>query len=207
MQRLNVLVACEYSGRVRDAFRRRGHFAVSCDLLPTEVAGPHYQGDVRNILGWGWDVMVGHPSCQFLANSGVRWLYQPDGSKNLARWDEMYAGAEFFTTLSKADIPFIALENPIMHKYARAICGEPTQYIQPYEYGHGETKRTGLWLKRLPTLQPTNIVPGRAPRVHHMAPSPDRWKERSRTYAGIADAMAEQWSAFVLEQFALGLVA
>lgn len=187
---MRVLVACEFSGIVRDAFRRRGHHAVSCDILPTENPGYHYQGDVRDILTEGWDLMVAHPPCTYLANSGVRWLYRGDGV-NRERWALMEDAAAFFNDLLRAPIPRIAVENPIPHGHANIPC--VTQYIQPWQFGHGETKRTGLWLRGLPPLVPTNIVEGRAPRVHHASPGPDRWKERSRTLQGIADAMAAQW--------------
>lgn len=188
---MRVLVACEFSGTVRDAFRARGHDAMSCDILPTERPdGPHHQGDVRDVLDDDWDLMVAHPPCTYLANSGVRWLYEKEG-----RWDLMRQGAEFFKMLLDAPIPRIAVENPVMHKHARAIIGEgPTQTVQPYEFGTAETKRTGLWLRGLPKLVPTEIVTGPIhARVHRMAPSPDRWRERSRFYPSIAAAMAEQW--------------
>jgi site-specific DNA-cytosine methylase len=184
---MKVLVACEYSGRVRDAFIARGHDAISCDLLPDEnfPSGPHYQGDVRDLLGDGWDLMIGHPPCDHLAVSGARWFKekQADGRQQSA--------IEFFLMLANADIPRIALENPvsIMSTHYR----KPDQIIEPWQFGHGETKATCLWLKNLPKLEPTNIVEGREARVHKMPPSPDRWKERSRTFQGIAEAMADQW--------------
>ena len=193
---MRVLVACEFSGIVRDAFRERGHDAVSVDLLPTErPEGPHHQADVLNLLSWhsGWDLMIAHPPCTYLANSGVRWLYK-DGEPDEDRWLRMADSAEFFRALLHAPIPRIAVENPIMHKYAREIVGRgPDQYVQPWQYGHPETKATGLWLKNLPLLEPINIVDGREPRVHHASPGPDRWKERSRTLPGLAAAMADQW--------------
>lgn len=185
---MKVLVACEYSGRVRDAFRRNGHDAISCDLLPTEVEGPHYQGDCLDLAYSGdFDLMVAHPSCTYLANSGVRWLEGNDD-----RWEKMISARDFFNKLWTAPIEHIAVENPIPHQHA----GLPiyTQIIHPWQYGHGETKATCLWLKNLPLLYPTNIVAGREQRVHLMPPSQDRWKERSRTYEGIADAMGDQWS-------------
>lgn len=193
---MNVLVACEYSGVVSQAFAKRGHFVVSADLLPSEWNdAQHIQGDVLPLLRWRWDLVIGHPPCTYLANSGVRWLYNADGTKNEERWENMAKGAEFFLAVYNANAKHIAVENPIMHKYARDIIGMgATQFIQPWQFGHGETKRTGLWLKNLPALTPTNIVPGREPRVHHMAPSPERWKERSRTYEGFGEAMASQWN-------------
>jgi hypothetical protein len=187
---VKVLVACEYSGRVRDAFRKLGHDAWSCDLLPTESDPTyHYQCDVFDVLDNGWDLMIAHPPCTYLTNSGVRWLYTESG-----RWDKLKDGAEFFKILLNASISRIAVENPIPHKYALEIIkNKYTQIIQPWMFGHGETKATCLWLKNLPKLMPTNIVEGREQKVHLMAPSPDRWKERSRTYQGIAAAMAAQW--------------
>lgn len=183
------MVACEYSGKVRDAFIRRGHDAMSCDLLPTEVEGPHYQGDVFDILDEGWDLMIAHPPCTYLTNSGVRWLYEKPG-----RWEQLRDGANFFKALLTADIPKIAVENPVMHKYAVEIIGRrQDQIVQPWQFGHGETKATGLWLKNLPQLVPTEIVSGREARIHKLPPTKDRWKIRSETYDGIAEAMAQQW--------------
>ena len=180
-----ILVACEYSGVVRDAFLARGHDAMSCDLLPTDVPGPHYQGDVRDVLGDGWDLMIAHPPCDHLAVSGARWFAEKraDGRQQ--------AAIEFFLMLARADIPRIALENPvsIMSSHFR----KPDQIIQPWQFGHGETKATSLWLKNLPALTPTDVVDGREARVHKMPPGPNRWKERSRTFTGIANAMANQW--------------
>ena len=204
---MRVLVGCEFSGVVRDAFTARGHAAISVDLLPTESPGPHYQGDVEQFIAslepGTFDLAIFHPPCTYLANSGVRWLYE-DGlderERNEDRWWEMEQGAKFFRRLLELPIPRIAVENPIMHKYAREIVGRgPDQYVQPWQYGHPETKATGLWLKGLPLLEPTNIVAGREPRVHHASPGPDRWKERSRTLQGIADAMADQWGGLALE--------
>ena len=180
---MRVLVACEYSGRVRDAFRALGHDAMSCDLLPTEVEGPHYQGDITDVLDNGWDLMVAHPPCTHLAVSGSRWF------KDKAR--EQAEALDFVQLLMDAPIAKIAIENPISVISSRIR--KPDQIIQPWQFGHGETKATCLWLKGLPKLVPTNIVDGREARVHRMAPSPDRWKERSRTYSGIASAMAAQW--------------
>lgn len=186
---MKVLIACEYSGIVRDAFIKKGHEAISCDLLPTESEGPHYQGDVLDILDNRFDLMIAHPPCTYLCNSGVRWLKTQEGRK-----DKMITAALFFRILKNCSIPKIAIENPIMHKYAVEIIGRrQDQVIQPWQFGHGETKATCLWLKNLPKLEPTNIVEGREGRIHKLPPSKDRWKIRSTTYQGIADAMAEQW--------------
>jgi site-specific DNA-cytosine methylase len=180
-----VLVACEFSGAVRDAFIARGHDAMSCDLLDTDVPGPHYKGDVRELLGDNWDILIAHPPCQFLAVSGARWWKD--------RKDEQTAALFFVRLLldQKNHIPHIALENPV-GKISTAIC-PPTQYIQPWQFGHGETKKTGLWLRGLPKLKPTDIVSGREQRVWKMPPSRDRGKLRSITLSGIANAMADQW--------------
>ncbi len=186
---MKVLIACEFSGTVRDAFIRAGHDAISCDLLPTESPGPHYRGDVRDILGGGFQLMIAHPPCTYLANSGVRWMYEQND-----RWQHLIDGACFFRDLLAAPIPMKAIENPVMHKWARKIVGsDATQTVQPWQFGHGETKAVSLWLRNLPPLVSTNIVEGREARVHRMAPRPDRWKERSRFFTGIADAMAQQW--------------
>jgi len=164
---------------------------MSCDLLPSDSEGPHYQGDVFDIINDGWDLMVAHPPCTYLCNSGVSWLHKLEG-----RWDKMKDGANFFKMLLNCDIPKLAIENPIMHKYAVEIIGRrQNQVIQPWMFGHGETKATCLWLKGLPELKPTNIVEGREQRLHKLPPSPERWKLRSTTYQGIADAMASQWGA------------
>ena len=190
-ERMRVLVACEYSGRVRDAFRALGHDAVSCDLLPTETNGPHYQGDVRDLLYGSWDVLIAHPPCTHLAVSGARHFAakRADGRQQDA--------LDFVRMLMNAPIPRIAIENPI--SVISSEIRKPDQIIQPWQFGHGETKATCLWLKGLPKLTPTQIVDGREARVHRMPPSPDRWKERSRTYQGIADAMASQWGGQVME--------
>ena len=180
---MRVLVACEFSGAVREAFRARGHDAWSCDLLPTEVPGQHIVGDVLEVLGDGWDLMVAHPPCTHLAVSGARWWKD--------KQQEQADALEFVRALMAAPIDRIALENPIS-KISSAI-RKPDQIVQPWEFGHGETKATCLWLKGLPKLRPTDVVEGREPKVHHMAPGPNRWRERSRTYAGIAKAMAQQW--------------
>jgi hypothetical protein len=180
---MRVLVACEYSGTVRDAFIARGHDAMSCDLLPTEKPGPHYQGGVLDILDDGWDLMIAHPPCTHLAVSGARWWKDKLNEQAEALW--------FVAQLMDARIPRIAIENPIS-KISTAI-RKPDQIVQPWQFGHGETKATCLWLKGLPKLVPTQVVDGREARIHKMSPGPDRWKERSRTYQGIADAMASQW--------------
>lgn len=195
---LKVLVACEYSGRVREAFRRAGHDAWSCDLLPTEIPGQHVVGDVLKILDHGWDLMVGHPPCTFLANSGVRWLRD-----NPARQRDRENAFRFFMALWDSRIPRVALENPVGH--ISTAFREPDQIVQPWQFGHPEYKTTCLWLRGLPPLKPTNIVepeqklcggakPGRiTSRIHRLSPGPDRWKERSLTFQGIADAMGSQW--------------
>jgi len=182
---MRVLVACEYSGTVRDAFIRAGHDALSCDLLPTDSPGPHYQGDVRDILADGWDLMIAHPPCTHLAVSGARWFKD--------KQVEQAEALEFVRLLLDAPIPRIALENPVSIISSRIR--KPDQIIQPWQYGHGETKATCLWLKGLPPLVPTDIVSGREARIHKLPPSPDRWKIRSTTYQGIAAAMAGQWGA------------
>ena len=181
---MRVLVACEYSGRVRDAFLAKGHDAMSCDLLPTDVPGPHYQGDVMDIIGDGWDMMIAHPPCTHLAVSGARWFKD--------KQTEQAEALEFVRALLGANIPRIALENPVSIISSRVR--KPDQVIQPWQFGHGETKATCLWLKGLPKLTPSNVVEGREQRVHRMPPGPDRWKERSRTFEGVAAARADQWS-------------
>ena len=181
---MRVLVACEYSGRVRDAFLARGCDAISCDLLETEAPGPHYQGDVRDVIGWGWDLMICHPPCTHLSVSGARWFKD--------KITEQAEALDFVRMLLDAPIAKIALENPISIISSRIR--KPDQVIQPWQFGHGETKATCLWLKGLPKLMPTNIVSGREARIHKMPPGPNRWKERSRTFEGIAQAMAEQWT-------------
>ena len=176
-------MACEYSGKVRDAFRRRGHDALSCDFEETEVAGPHYRGDVRDVIGAGWDIMVSHPPCTHLAISGRRWFFRKQA--------EQAEALEFVRFLLAAPIPRIALENPI--SVISSKIRRPDQVFQPWQFGHGETKATCLWLKGLPALFPSRIVEGREPRVYLLPPGPNRWKERSRTFDGVAEAMAEQW--------------
>ena len=184
---MRVLVACEFSGIVREAFRKRGHDAWSCDLLPSEIIGNHLRVDVLSVLGGhggkSWDMMIAFPPCTYLCGSGARWW------KNKRK--EQLLAIQFFNRLASTFIPKVAIENPIgcMSRHYR----KPDQIIHPWEFGCGEEKKTCLWLKGLPLLKPTNIVEGRKPRVHWEAPSPDRWKNRSRTYQGIADAMADQW--------------
>jgi hypothetical protein len=205
MTHLRVLVACEYSGRVRDAFSKLGHEAWSCDLLPSEADGNHYIGDIRDLFAERWDLMIAHPPCTYLTNAGARWW--------LGRQNEQAEALDFVRMLLNAPIDRIALENPpgrIGSQIRKA-----DQYIHPWEYGHMETKKTGLWLKNLPRLVPTNIVRAQMDllskaqknRVHWMAPGPNRWKERSRTYEGIASAMADQWGRLDRPQFARAVLA
>ena len=181
---MKVLVACEFSGAVRRAFRALGHQAYSCDLIHAEDGHDyHYQCDVRTLLDRDWDLLIAHPPCTHLAVSGARWFKD--------KIDEQNDALEFVRTILGAPAKRIALENPISIISSRIR--KPDQIIQPWQFGHGETKATCLWLKNLPKLVPTKIVEGREPRVHHASPGPDRWKERSRTLPGIAEAMAEQW--------------
>ncbi len=180
---MRILIGCEFSGIVREAFRKLGHDAWSCDLLPTEIPGQHIQGDVLDILEDGWDMMIAHPPCTHLASSGARWFETRQKEQRIAIY--------FFLALINAPISKISVENPI--GIMSTIYRKPDQIIQPWQFGHGETKATCLWLKNLPKLHPTRIVKGRVPRVHYEPPGPDRWKNRSRTYRGIATAMAEQW--------------
>ena len=180
---MRVLIACEFSGVVRDAFLAEGHDAMSCDLLPTESPGPHYEGDVRAVLGDGWDLMIAHPPCTHLAVSGARWFKD----KVVEQADAL----DFVRLLLDAPIPRIALENPI--SVISSKIRKPDQILQPWHFGHGETKAICLWLKHLPPLVPTRVVHGREARVHRMPPGPNRWKERSRFFPGIARAMADQW--------------
>lgn len=182
---MKILIACEFSGIVRDAFISKGHDAMSCDLLPSERPGPHYQGDVLDILGNGWNMMIAHPPCTHLAVSGARYFYRKES--------EQTAALEFVRFLMSANIEKIAIENPVSIISTRIR--KPDQIVQPWMFGHGETKATCLWLKNLPKLTPTNIVTGRDNRIHRLPPGPERWKERSRTFQGIADAMADQWGA------------
>lgn len=194
-----VLVACEFSGVVRRAMAAVGCDAWSCDLLPAEDgSNRHIRGDVRDVLGDGWDLMmVAHPPCTRLCNSGVRWLHVPPPGRTVAdMWAELDEGAALFSTLWNAPVERICIENPVMHRHAKALIRgyrEFTQSVQPWQFGHPETKRTCFWLRGLPPLVPTGIVDGRTARVHRMPPGPDRWRERSRTFSGIAAAMADQW--------------
>lgn len=198
---MRVLVACEFSGIVRRAFAAIGHDAWSCDLLPAEDrSNQHIVGDARDILDDGWDLLiVAHPPCTRLCNSGVRWLSAPPTGKTLSQmWDDLRDGAALFSAFWNAPIPRVCVENPVMHRHAKAIIenyAEPAQSVQPWQFGHGESKRTCFWLRSLPALTPTNIVEGRTQRVHRMPPSPDRWRERSRFFPGIATAMADQWGS------------
>lgn len=196
---MKVLIACEYSGTVRDAFIKAGHDAMSCDLLPSDKPGPHYQGNIFDIINDGWDLMIAHPPCTYLCNSGVSWLH-----KDISRWPKMVEGALFFRALLRSSIPMIAIENPIMHKYAKAIIDkDQAQTIQPWMFGHAESKGTCLWLKGLPPLSETKNVKEEflklpkkeAQRLHYASPGPERWKLRSTTFQGIAEAMASQWGS------------
>jgi hypothetical protein len=191
---LRVLIACEYSGVVRDAFNRGGYNAMSCDLLPTEERGAHYEGNLFDVIDYPWDLAIFHPPCTHLSVSGSRHFEakQIDGRQQSA--------ASFFMQIVRRSehIPFTAIENPVC--VMSSLYRKPDQIIQPWQFGHGETKATCLWLKSLPKLVPTNIVEGREARIHKMPPGPDRWKERSRTFPGIAEAMAQQWSEYIINQ-------
>jgi hypothetical protein len=192
---VRILIACEYSGRVRDEFLKLGHEAMSCDLLPTDAPGPHYQGDVRDVLDYPWDMMIAHPPCTDLAVSGAAWF----AKKRMA--GQQQASASFFMMLAKADIPRIVIENPVC--VMSSLWRKPDQTIQPWMFGHMEQKATCLWLKNTPPLAPTNVVKeqmmllprNQRERLHYLPPSEDRWKLRSETYLGIAQAMASQWGA------------
>lgn len=204
-----VLVACEYSAIVRDAFRSRGHDAWSCDILPTEGDSRwHIQGDaIAAAYSQPWDLMVAHPPCTYLANSGAKHLYAGMSAANgpdAYRWAHMGAAAAFFLALWNAPIDRVAIENPIMLGHPRRLFGipDPTQTIQPWQFGHGETKAVSLWLRGLDPLQPTQIVAERRARVHLMPPGPNRQKERSRFFTGIASAMADQWGALLEQRLA-----
>lgn len=222
-----ILVACEYSGIVRDAFAGRGWDAWSCDLLESEKpGGQHYVGDVRDMLEQDWDLMVAHPPCTFLSNSGAKHLYMDWTAEQKAsylrvtgkplagrtpipdaeRWANMQEAADFFNLLWNADVPRIAVENPVMHGHGiERVGGRASQFVQPWMFGHLETKRTGFRLKNLPPLTPTNDVyetfkhmpKSETHKVHMMSPGPDRWKDRSRTFPGIAQAMADQWGPLI----------
>jgi hypothetical protein len=182
---VKVLVACEFSGVVRDAFLARGHDAVSCDLLPTDSPGPHIQGDALDAIQGDWDLVIAHPPCTHLAVSGARWF--------AGKREEQEAAVRFAQALMNAPAPRVAVENPVSILSTRIR--KPDQIVQPWQFGHGETKATCLWLRGLPKLTPTDVVDGREARVHRMPPGPDRWKERSRTFTGLAAAMADQWGA------------
>lgn len=204
---MNVLVACECSGRVREAFRAKGHTVWSCDLLPSEDNSPfHYIGDARDLLSLGgWDLMIAHPPCTRLANSGVRWLQSPPLGKTVEQMHgALLDGAAFYRTFRDAKVPRKAIENPIMHKYARALI-EPgrRQIVQPWWFGDPAFKATGFELIGLPYLEPTNKLNPPKPgspehknwsECHRASPGPERQRNRSRTYQGVADAMAAQWS-------------
>jgi site-specific DNA-cytosine methylase len=186
---LRVLVACEYSARVRDAFRRCGHFAFSCDLLPCEGDPQwHLQQPVEDVLGNGWDLMIAHPPCTHLAVSGSRHFHR--------KQREQAEALDFVRLLMAAPVDRWCIENPV--SIISSAITPPHQIIQPWQFGHGETKATCLWLKNLPRLKPSNVVSGREAKVHRMPPGPNRWKERSRTYQGVADAMAQQWGTVTL---------
>jgi hypothetical protein len=195
---MKILIACEFSGAVRDAFILRGHKALSCDIMPTESPGPHYKGDVRDVLNDGWDMMVAHPPCTYLSVSGIHWNNRGRG------WEETNKALEFVKALMNAPIDKICIENPVSIISSRIR--KPDQSIQPYQFGHNASKKTCLWLKGLPNLTPTQII---QPRIvsgkkrwgnqtdsgqNKLPPSKDRWKLRSKTYSGIAEAMANQWS-------------
>ena len=194
---MRVLVACEFSGVVREAFSALGHDAWSCDILPTEIPGSHYTMDVMKVLNKKWDLIIAHPPCTYLSNSGVMWLH-----RDKSRWNKMREGAKFFKDMLNAKCKKVCVENPVMHGYAKEIIGvNQTQVIQPWMFGHMEQKATCLWLKGLPPLVPTRNVKekmmklpdNQRQRLHYLPPSKDRQKLRSKTFIGIAAAMAEQW--------------
>jgi hypothetical protein len=191
-----VLIACEYSGRTRQAFRALGHDAWSCDLLPSEDDSPyHIHGDVLPLLRQPWDLVIAHPPCTRLCNSGVRWLHE----RNL--WKDMYLAVAFFNECLNANAPMVAVENPVMHGHARSIIGPASFTVQPWQFGDNAKKRTCFWTRGLPPLVPTSDLDGSTARaeVHLASPGPDRWKERSRTYPGLAAAMASQWGPIALQ--------
>ena len=203
---MEILIACEYSGIVRDAFIKKGHNAISCDILPTESPGPHYQGNVLDILYNDWDMIIAHPPCTYLSNSGVCHLYT-----DITRWEKLDKAADFFNLFLDHPCKKVAIENPIQHKYARERLKNRkyTQIVQPYHFGHLETKRTCLWLKGLSPLKKTNDVKeefdklpdNQKQRLHYLPPSKDRAKLRSKTFSGIADAMADQWGVKAFKKF------
>lgn len=188
---MRVLVACEFSGTVRDAFIAAGHDALSCDLQETQSPGPHYCGDVFDVLGDGWDLLIAHPPCTYLTVAANKWMKPEWAWKYPTRPQDREAAVSFFMAMYNAPVERVCVENPICIMSTRFR--KPDQVVQPWMFGHGETKATCLWLKNLPKLKPTNIVEGRVQRVWLMPPGPDRWKERSRTFEGIAKAMAIQW--------------
>ena len=199
---MKVLIGCEESGTVREAFRALGHYAWSCDIQPSRIPGNHIQADILTVLNDGWDLAIFHTPCTYLSNSGVCHLYNKDGSRNWERWEKMERDAMLFKATMEASIPKIANENPIMHKYAVAIIGRrQDQVIQPHMFGHMESKATCLWLQNLPRLIATNDVreemkklpKNKQQRLHYLPPGPERQRERSKTFQGIAAAMAEQW--------------
>lgn len=200
---MKILIACEYSGTVRDAFNELGHNATSCDLLNTDKPGSHYKGDVKDILYNEWDLIIAHPPCTYITNSGVCHLYNKDGSKNIERWEKLKEATEFFKLFVNHPCRKICIENPIPHGHALKQIGKKySQIVQPYQFGHAEQKATCLWLKGLPILKHTKNVYSEMmelpikerQRLHYLPPSPDRWKIRSQTFQGIADAMAEQFT-------------
>ena len=201
---MKILIACEYSGIVRDAFVKRGFNAMSCDLLKTDKPGNHYTGDIRDILYEDWDLVIGHPPCTFIANSGVQHLYNKDKSKNVERWNNLKEATDFFKLFINHPCKKIAIENPIPHGHALKLIGKKySQIIHPWQFGHMEQKATCLWLKGLPNLKPTNNVYSEMmklskkerQRLHYLPPSALRWKIRSQTYQGIADAIASQFTS------------
>jgi len=205
---MRVLIGCEESATVREAFAKMGHDAWSCDLLPSRIPGKHIQADILAVLNDGWDLAIFHTPCTYLSNSGVRWLYNKDGSRNKKRWELMERDALLFKATMEAKIPMKANENPIMHKYAVEIIGRrQDQVIQPSMFGHTESKATCLWLQNLPPLVATNDVSEimktmskkETQRIHYMPPSPDRQRERSVTFPGIAQAMAQQWGSLAFQ--------
>ena len=198
---MRVLIACEYSGVVRDAFIRKGHDAMSCDILPTESPGPHYQGSALDLLSEPYDLVIAHPPCTYLANSGVQYLHTREG-----RWEQMLEGADFFWSMFQFNCPRIAVENPVQHRYAIEAhgMGKPTQYVEPWQHGHTQSKKTGLWLVGLPPLRPTNVVYDQMMTLPKSERMPLWWGSgsgsglrqghvRSKTFLGIAGAMADQW--------------
>lgn len=211
---MKILIACEESQVVCSAFRNLGFEAFSCDIKPCSGGHPewHIHDDVLNHLDKGWDLMIAHPPCTYLANSGVCWLWNKDGSRNEDRWQKLKEGAEFFKALLHAPIPLIAIENPIPHKYAVELIGRKyDQCIQPYQFGHTESKATCFWLKGLPKLKATNDVKeqlkqlpkNEAQRLHYLPPGPERAKLRSKTFHGIAKALAVQFGAFIKSGYSL----